>query len=57
MIIIAEAIRDMVLTKSLMSYINNHSLIKIISQEHYIEEHDLVTILWTVVEDVFPLDH
>ena len=55
MIIIAEAISERVLMKSLLSYINNHSLIKIISQEHYIEEHDLVTILWTVVEDVFHL--
>ena len=41
--------------KSLLSYINNHSLIKIISQEYSIEEHDPVTILWTVVEDVFHL--
>ena len=55
MIIIAEAIRERVLMKSLLSYINNHSLIKIISQEHSIEELDLLTILWTGVEDVFHL--
>jgi len=52
LIIIAEAIHDRVLMKHLMSYINNHSLIKIISQEHYIEKNDLITILWIVVEDV-----
>lgn len=55
MIITAEAIHERVLMKSLSSYINNHPLIKIISQEDYVEEHDLVTILWTVVEDVFHL--
>ena len=55
MIIIAETIHERVLMKSLLSYINNHPLIKIISQEHYIEEHDVVTILWIVVEDVFHL--
>ena len=55
LIIIAEAIRKRVLMKSLMSHINNHPLIKIISQELYIEEHDLLTILCTIFEDVFHL--
>ena len=55
MIIIVEAISERVLMKSLLSYINNHSFIKIISQENSIEEPDLLTILWTGVEDVFHL--
>ena len=42
MIAIAEAISEMVLIKSLLSYISNHSLMKIISQEYSIEEHDSV---------------
>jgi len=55
LIIIAEAIREMVLIKSLLIYINNHSLIKIIYQEYSIEEHDPVTTLWTIVKDYFHL--
>jgi len=42
LIAIAEAISEMVLIKSLLSYISNHSLMKIISQEYSIEEHDSV---------------
>ena len=42
MIIIAKAISERVPMKSLLSYINNHSLMKIISQEYSIEEHDSV---------------
>ena len=55
MIIIAEAISEKVLMKSMLSDIKNHSLIKINSQEYSIEEHDPVTILWTVVKDAFHL--
>ena len=42
MIIIVEVISERVLMKSLLNYINSHSLIKIISQEYSIEEHDSV---------------
>ena len=52
MIIIVEAISERVLMKSLLSYINNHFLMKIMSQEHSIEAYDPVTILWTVVTEI-----
>jgi len=52
LIIIAEAISERVLMKSFLSYINNHSLMKIMSREHSIEAYDPVTILWTVVKEI-----
>ena len=52
MFIIAEAISERVPMKSLLSYTNSHSLMKIMSQEHSIEAYDPVTILWTVVKEI-----
>ena len=52
MITIAEAISERVLMKSLLNYINNHSLMKVISQGYSIEEYDPVAILWTIVKEI-----
>jgi len=52
LIIFAEAISEWVLMKFLLNYINSHSLMKIMSQEHSIEAYDPITILWTIVKEI-----
>lgn len=51
MITIAEAISEKG-PDEILAEDEDHSLVKIMSQEHSIEAYDPVTILWTVVKEI-----